>query len=137
MSADNIAKVKSAYQAWHDCKGGNCGIWHALVHEDVSLNPIGGTQRGLEFTQPGTGRAQLTAYLDSLTGSWTMNYFEPEVVVADGDRVAMFGRTSWTFKETGKVAVTPIAHLWRFENGLAVEFTEIFDSAAVAAAAQP
>ncbi|MDR6951444.1 ketosteroid isomerase-like protein [Ancylobacter sp. 3268] len=134
---DNIARVKKAYKAWDACKGGDCSMWHALADDNIRLNPIGAEAAGLEFTRPGAGREQLTAYLDSLRDGWAMRYFEPEIFVADGDSVVMFGHTSWTYKATGKTATVAIAHLWRFENGLAVEFTEVFDGSAAAAAAQP
>lgn len=134
---ENVARVKSAYKAWDACKGGDCSMWHALADDNIRLNPIGGKETGLEFTQPGKGRERLTSYLDTLRDGWTMHYFAPEIFVADGDTVAMFGHTSWTYRATGRTATTGIAHLWRFENGRAVEFTEIFDGAAAAAAAQP
>ncbi|WP_038360842.1 nuclear transport factor 2 family protein [Bosea sp. 117] len=134
---DNLARLKRAYQAWDACKGGDCSMWHALVDDDIRLNPIGGTETGLEFTQPGKGRERLAAYLDTLRGAWTMRHFQPEAFVAEGELVAMFGQASWTYNATGKTATVAIAHLWRFENGKAVEWTEIFDGAAAAAAARP
>ncbi|MDF2999192.1 MAG: hypothetical protein K0R27_4829 [Xanthobacteraceae bacterium] len=135
-SNDNITRVKRAYAAWDACKAGDCSMWHAIVDDNVRLNTIGAEEVGLEFTRPGQGRERLATYLDQLRDTWTMQYFRPEVFLADGDKVAMFGRASWTFNATGKTATVGIAHLWRFEDGKAVEWTEIFDGAAAAAAAR-
>lgn len=133
---DRVARLRRAYAAWNGCKGGDCSMWHALVDDDIRLNPIGAEEAGLEFTRPGQGRERLGAYLDQLRGAWSMEFFRPEVFLADGDNVAMFGQTSWTNIATGRTATVAVAHLWRFEGDTAVEWTEIFDGAAAAAAAR-
>lgn len=134
MTEGNVERVKRAYAAWDACKAGDCGMWHALADDNIRLNTIGVESAGLEFTRPGQGREALTAYLDQLRAAWKMEFFRPEVFVAEGDTVAMFGTTSWTFIATGKTATVRIAQLWRFEGDKAVEWTEIFDGAAAASA---
>lgn len=135
-SGENVARLKRAYAAWDACKAGDCSMWHALADDDIRLNTIGAEEPGLEFTRPGQGRERLAAYLDQLRGAWRMEYFRPQVFVAEGERVAMFGEASWTFIATGRTATVAIAHLWRFEEGRAVEWSEIFDGTAAGAAAR-
>jgi uncharacterized protein len=47
----------------------------------------------------------------------------------------MFGTCAYINKRTGKKAECNVAGLWRFENGQAIEFTDMFDTAIAAAAA--
>jgi hypothetical protein len=54
------------------------------------------------------------------------------------DNIAMFGKFSYTNKATGKDLECLIADLWRFNSaGKALHLTEVFDTAAAAAAATP
>ena len=62
-------------------------------------------------------------------------HWSPEVYICEGDHIAMFGRCGWKNKATGKVADVRTAHLWKFKAGKVIEFTELFDSARVIAAA--
>lgn len=134
---DDLARLKAAYANWDSCKGADCAMWHALVDDNIVLNPIGAEGKGLEFTRPGQGRERLASYLDTLRAEWRMVHFRPATFVTEGDRIAMFGEASWTYVATGRTATVAIAHLWRFEDGKAVEWTEIFDGAAAAAATLP
>jgi ketosteroid isomerase-like protein len=49
----------------------------------------------------------------------------------------MQGVCSWTHKGTGKTCETPKVDIWRFRDGKAIEFYELFDTAAAFAAATP
>jgi len=58
-------------------------------------------------------------------------------MIAEGDRVAVIGSTSWTCNATGNSVETPKVDVWKFKDGRAVEFYEYFDTARVFAAATP
>ncbi|MFK8252442.1 nuclear transport factor 2 family protein [Ancylobacter terrae] len=135
QEGSDLARLKAAYAAWDRCKAEDIGMWLALVDDNIVLNPIAASEPGLEFTRPGSGRERLIAYFDALRGAWRMLCFRPITFVAEGERIAMFGETSWEFRATGRTATTAVAHLWRFEGGTAVEWTEIFDGSTAAAAA--
>ena len=131
MSAsDNLKALKAAYAEWDRTKGDNTGVWIDLASDDLRVRSLGGEAVPLQFAEP-RGGAQLAGYLAKLLETWQMQFVTPETFVADGDYVAMFGTASWTFRATGKTATTPLAHLWRFRDGKAVDFQELFDSAAV------
>jgi ketosteroid isomerase-like protein len=136
-TTDNVSALKAAYAVWHDRKGADTSAWLALMDDDFRIASMGDEGRGLAFVRERTAKVQAVEYLSSLTRDWTMIHFTPETYVADGDQVAMFGKTAWTNKATGKVAEVRTAHLWRFRNGKAIELIEIFDSARVVAAATP
>jgi len=40
----------------------------------------------------------------------------------------MVGRCAWRNRTTGRIVDTPKVDVWRFENGKAVSFLEMFDS---------
>jgi len=132
-TADNLAKLKSAYGEWDSSKGGNTKVWLDLASRDLKLHSLGGDTPALQFAQPHGGEL-LVSYLEKLLETWEMNYVRPDTFVADGNHVAMFGTASWNYRANGNTVTTPLAHLWRFEDGKVVDFRELFDSATIVSA---
>ncbi len=66
-----------------------------------------------------------------------MIFYTVEEFIVDGDKVIMFGRGAYRNQKTGKTAESPIVNRWRFRDGLAVEFFELYDTASAFAAATP
>jgi ketosteroid isomerase-like protein len=62
--------------------------------------------------------------------------YKTTVFIAEGDHVAMRGSTAWRNRQTGRVVDTPKADFWTFKDGKIVEFHELYDTAAMFAAAQ-
>lgn len=135
MAGTNLERLKSGYRRWHDSKGHDQDVWLDLLGDDVHIHVSGADEEVLAFARAGRSKAEAAAYLSAIVKDWTMVHYTPQTFVADGDTIAMFGRCGWRNKATGKVADVPIAHLWRFRDGKAVELTEIFDTAAAVAAA--
>ena len=131
----DIDQLKNAYRVWHDTKGANASTWLELMSDEVRILNMGEETAGLSFAKDRHSKHEAVEYLTGILNEWTMVHWTPEIYVSEGDRIAMFGHTAWTNKATGKTAETRIAHLWQFHNGKIVEFTEVFDSARVAAAA--
>ena len=134
-TADNLARLKAAYAAWNDRKGDSLDVWSELMDPNLRLTSWGQETPGLEFTAPRHSREEALNYLTAILDDWTMIHYTPKTFVCEGDLIAMFGHCAWTSKRTGKKAECQVAGLWRFENGKAVEFTDMFDSAVAAAAA--
>lgn len=135
--ATNLEKLRAAYKVWGDSKGADMKPFLALIDDSFVMRSVAPAPPGLDFAGVKTGAANLVASFKSMLDHWTMNFYRAETLVGDGDQVAMFGRCSFTFKATGKGVETPIANLWTFKNGKAVECIEIFDSAKAAMAASP
>lgn len=131
----HLERLKAAYKAWNDTKGGSSDIWLGLMAEEFCLRSMANSSPGLTFAKERVSREQAVEYMTQLLSDWSMVYWLPETFVAEGDRVAVFGRAAWVNNATGKSAEVRIAHLWHFRNGVAVELNEIFDSARVVAAA--
>jgi ketosteroid isomerase-like protein len=136
-TADNLAALKAAYAAWNDRKGNSLEVWRELMHPDFRLTSWGEGTPGLEFAAPRGSREEALQYLSAILQDWTMIHYTPKRFVCEGDWIAMFGSCAYTHKRTGKAAECKVAGLWRFADGKAVEFTDMFDSAVAAAAAMP
>jgi ketosteroid isomerase-like protein len=134
-SETNLAKLKSAYAAWHDTKGGSADQWLGLFSDEVRVKSVNDETAGLSWAGECCSRNEAVSYLTGLLEAWQMEHFTPETFVADGDQIAMFGHCAWVFKATGKRVETPVSHLWTFSDGEVVALIEIFDSAKAAAAA--
>jgi len=132
-----IAKLKSAYQQWHDTRGASTATWLELMAEDVQVRSIADGVERMEFSAPRSGRAALAGYFAALFADWEMIEFTADEFVIDGDRVVVFGRASFRHRGTGKAVETPVIHRWRFRGREVVEYSEFYDTAKALAAATP
>jgi ketosteroid isomerase-like protein len=132
-----MAKLKAAYREWHDTRGASAATWLALMADDVEMRSVADGAPGMAFSAPRKGKHTAHGYFTALAAEWEMVHHTPEVFLADGDRVAVFGRCAFRHRKTGKVADTAVANLWRFRDGLAVEYFELYDTARAFAAAAP
>lgn len=137
VSSETLAKLKAAYKKWHDSRGKSADDWVALMADDIEMRSVADGAPGMKFSAPRKGRHTAHDYFTALDEEWEMIHHTPEVFLVDGDRVAVFGRCAFKSRKTGKVAETHVANLWRFRDGLAVEYFELYDTARAFAAATP
>jgi uncharacterized protein len=137
VSRELLERLRAAYRAWHDTRGKSVDTWMALMADDVEIRSAGDGAPGMEFSAPRKGKAALQGYFSALAADWDMVHYTAEEFLADGDRVAVFGRCAFKNRRTGKTAETAVANLWWFRDGLAVEFFELYDTAKAFAAATP
>ena len=135
--ADNVSKLKHAYRQWHDSKGGSVKVWLDLVADDVKVRSLADGAPAVKFTSAGNGKEQFKRYFDGLLAEWEMINYKTGEFIAEGDRVAMLGSTAWRHRATGREIDTPKADFWKFRDGKVVEFRELYDTAALIAAARP
>jgi uncharacterized protein len=109
----------------------------ALLADDVEVISLGGGQPGIEFTRGGCGKAAAARYLARLAEGWEMLRYEVEDFIAERDRVVVLGWCAFRNRRTGKVADTLKVDVYRFRDGLVVEFREFYDTAAMREAAAP
>jgi uncharacterized protein len=134
--SENLARLKAAYQAWHDSKGKSDDTWLALFAETISFGSLAEGNANMPFTARRQVKAEIRGYLEGLRAGWEMIHFTPSFFLEDGDRIVMFGHTAWRNRATGRAVETAKADFWRFKDGKAVEFFEMYDTAAAYACAR-
>ena len=136
-AADNVAALKTAYRLWHETKGGSVDVWLDLMADDVSVRSLAAGAPHVAFTSAINSKADFKRYFDGLVHDWEMINYKTNRFIAEGDHVAMLGSTAWRHRKTRREFDTPKADFWTFRGGKVVEFHELYDTAAIFAAAQP
>ena len=139
MSASDeiVEKLRHAYQQWQDTRGTSTGAWVDLMADDVQIRSVADGAPGMEFSAPRAGKPGAHEFFSSLAADWEMLHYTVHDIIACGDRAAVFGVCAFRSRKTGKAAETHIASRWRFRDGLAVEYFELYDTARAFAAAVP
>ena len=133
--AQHVALLKKAYRKWHTSKGQNTKVWLDLVADNVEVRSLAEGKPGASFAIAVKSRQEFQQYFDNLARDWEMVHYTTGTFIAQGNHVAMLGSTSWTNRRTGRRVDTMKADFWTFRRGKAVEFTELYDTAAVVVAA--
>jgi len=134
--SDNVAKLKHAYRQWHDSKGGSVATWLDLVADDVKVYSLAAGASEAAFTAAVTSKRDFERYVKGLLADWEMIHYTTGTFIAEGERVAMLGSTGWRNRKTGRVVGTPKSDFWTFRGDKIVEFHELYDTAALVAAAK-
>ena len=123
----NVERLRHAYAAWHNTKG-DASVWLDILSDSIIMGSLGNGARGLDFSRTRVTREDALAYFKDLARDWSMVHYRMGEFIAEGDRVAVLGECCWKHKHTGKVVTTPKADFWRFENGVAVDYYEFYDT---------
>lgn len=135
--ASNVAILTEVYRQWNDTRGNSVDDFIAVCDEAIVFDSLPRGEAPMLFAKRYDNRDVLRGYFKGLLDQWSMNYYEVRQFIAQGDMVVMQGECSWTNKTTGKKVVTPKVDIWRFRDGKAIEFHELFDTAAAFQAATP
>lgn len=130
--SDILNRLRAAYQAWHDSKGGSIDTWLALIAEEIDFRSLADGAHNAPWSKRRRTREDVRHYLSGLTAEFEMIHFMVDRFVCEGDTIVMIGQTAWTCRRTGRKVYTPKVDVWRFRNGLAVEYSEYFDTARLA-----
>lgn len=136
-TSDNVATLKHAYGQWNKTKGGSVEAWLDLMVDDVKCFSLAGGNAAAEFTARIHSKKDFERYFRGLLADWEMIHYTTEDIIAEGNHVAVRGSTAWTNRKTGKKVETAKADFWTFRDGKVVEFHELYDTAALFAAATP
>jgi ketosteroid isomerase-like protein len=134
---DNVGKLRQAYQLWHDTRGGSAQHWLDLMADDVRMRSLTAGTPEMAFTKANHGKDEAARYFAGLAADWEMVHFTPAEFIAQGDRVVVLSTCAFRHRQTGKVAESPKADVFRFRGGRIVEFFEFFDTARALAATRP
>ena len=93
----------------------------AIVWHEAESLPYGGIYHGPD--------AVLENIFMAVGRDWEPYSAIPRKFIQAGDHVVVLGDYSGTHRETGRAFAAPFSHVWRFENGLLVEFWQFTDTA--------
>jgi uncharacterized protein len=133
-TTDVLARLRAAYQAWHETKGQSIETWLALVADDIDFRSLADGAPHADWTKRRRTREEVRHYLTGLNAEFEMIHFYADRFVSEGDTIVMIGQTAWTHRRTGKKVYTPKVDVWQFKNGLAIAYAEYFDTARLAEA---
>lgn len=122
--------VLSVYDAY---AAGDVESLAAVMGEGICHTCHEGNQSGV-FCGRFIGREAVLERIQAIATAFAIESFACVWIAADGGKVAAICRFAGTGRATGARIDTRLAHFFTVENGLVVEFEEIFDSGLVAAA---
>lgn len=131
MSQDNVKWVQENIYA--NFESGNVDGLMAALSDDITWTHHGPRDQ-IPFAGVWEGKAGVGEFLQTFIGGTEPVFVDIKGIVASGDTVVVLGRESYKVKATGKAYETDIAHIWKIAGGKAVQFDELYDSAAIAAA---
>jgi ketosteroid isomerase-like protein len=137
VTPELMAKLKAAYKEWHDTRGKSVATWMALMADDIDMRSVADGAPGMEFSKSRKGKDTIYHYFTALAADWEMVHYTAEEFYVEGDRVMTFGHCAFRNRKTGKTAESAVINRWRFRDGLAVDYFELYDTAKAFAAATP
>ncbi|HEV7461501.1 MAG TPA: nuclear transport factor 2 family protein [Solirubrobacteraceae bacterium] len=130
MAEEDFPAVRAAYDAFdrHDVDGLLGLLAHNVAWHAPDTLPWGGTRHG---------RDGVAAYFDVLDEYVENGWGDPDEYLDAGERVVVLGRLRGRARATGDEFEARFAHVWDFQDGVAITFDSIVDSAVVLAALGP
>lgn len=124
--------VMQAYQCYkdHNVKG-------ILALTDDKVDWIGAESDYIPFAGAFHGKDQVAQFFSKLEQAQDVLKFEPQTFIAEGDKVAVTGVSSWRVKSTGQTYDTPWAHIFTIRDGKIARFEHHTNTAAAEAAYRP
>lgn len=135
VEESNKALLEELYGIWSGSKAGSAEDFMAHIADNVTWRSLADGAPGMEFSACCNCKSDVTRYFTELVQAWSMDFYDVERMIAQGDRVVVLSKAGWTNKQTGKSVVTPKADVFRIEDGKIAEFFEYYDTAAALGAA--
>src|SRR6266404_7213205 len=86
-----------------------------LLADDVEW--MGPDSEFIPFSGEYRGRDQVAQYFAKLEQAQDLIAFSPQEFIADGDKVVVYGTSTWTVKTTGQRYDNPWVHLFTIRDG--------------------
>ncbi len=123
----NTELVQSAFENFS--KGNVAGILD-MISDDIvwdmngpDIIPYAGSRKN---------KAEVMDFFAKIAATSDFQKFEPQVFVAEGDKVVAMGVAVATVKQTGKQATNRWAMCWTFKDGKAIQYYNYSDTYALA-----
>jgi ketosteroid isomerase-like protein len=94
-----------------------------LIHEDIDWIIYGPVQV-FPFAGHRRGRNAVLAALGGIAKDFSLERYEPRIVIVEGDRAAVMSDVAFRQRATGRVVSMQLANFLRFQDGRLIEFRE-------------
>jgi len=131
MSQENIDFISENVYA--NFQSGNIAGLMDVIADDVAWNHHGPRDQ-VPFSGNWNGKAGAGEQLQAFVGDTETEKFDLQGIYAGGDKVIALIQEGCRVKSTGNSYETLVAHIWTVRDGMIVQFDELYDSCAVAAA---
>jgi len=131
MSEQNKQLVIQAYDSF---KSADIEALLGLLSDEVEWQ-LPDTEN-VPFAGKRSGREAVGQFFQSLAESQDALQFEPQELIAEGDKVVSLGQYRWRVKATGREYGGDWVHVFTIRDGKIAGFQEYMDTAAAAAAYQ-
>lgn len=121
------ARLGHAYGLWSESGGTRSDQWIEMLADGIVMRSVLTPDLPDDLAATRRTLSGALEYFQTVARDWEMIDFTVERFVDGGDDV-MVGRCAWRNRATGRIVDTPKVDVWRFENGKAVSFLEMFDS---------
>ncbi|MGH8809288.1 MAG: nuclear transport factor 2 family protein [Noviherbaspirillum sp.] len=98
---------------------------------------VGTQTEHVPFSGSYHGRQEVGQFFAELDRAQEAQYFTPQDVIAEGDKVVVTGQAKWTVRATGQSYETPWVHIFTVRGGKIAKFQQFNDTAAVRKAFKP
>lgn len=95
----------------------------AIIHDDIDW-VIYGPVEVFPFAGAQKGRTAVLKALGGIAERFDLQRYEPEIVIADGDRAAVMSNVSFVQRSSGRTMRFRLANFLRFKDGKLIEFRE-------------
>jgi ketosteroid isomerase-like protein len=121
-------RLGQAYALWVESGGTRSDQWIDLLSDGIEMRSVLTPDLPDDLAACRRTISGALEYFQTVARDWEMVDFTVERFVDGGDDVVMVGRCAWRNRSTGRIVDTPKIDVWRFEDGKAVSFLEMFDS---------
>ena len=118
------ATVRDLYDAY--ARGDDQRV-AAMIDDDIDWVMHGPVQV-FPFVGPRHGKADVLTALAAVAKDYALERYEPEIVIADGDRAAVLLNVAFRQRATNRLLTFRMVDLLRFRDGRVVEFREFSDT---------
>jgi ketosteroid isomerase-like protein len=126
----NLKAIKAVYEAF---ASGDIFTVLGALSADIAWTEAEGYPYGGTYHGP---KAVLEGVFMRLGSEWEGYAAVPDEFIDAGDTIVVLGKYSGKYKATGKSFQANFAHVWKMQDGKAVQFTQYVDTLLVHRALQ-
>lgn len=131
-TAENKQLVMEGYRLF---QSGDIRSLMERYHDDAEW--IGPESEFVPFAGRFHGKAGIAEFFTKLDANAQALRFEPQQVIAEGDKVVVTGEATWLAKPTGRSYDSPWVHVFTIRDGKVARFQSYLDTAAGEKAFRP